>query len=144
MNSKKLTVLAALSLTLVLVGMMMFGVGTTRAAGTWYVATTGSDANDCLSPGTACQTIQAAINKASPGDTINVAAGTYNEQVQVNKTLTLKGAQAGVNARTRVPGTESIIDHVCGPVQILADNVVLDGFTVQGSTLPDPCFLSGR
>src|SRR3989441_2463404 len=25
----------------------------------------------------------------------------------------------------------------------MADNVVLDGFTVQGSTLPDPCFLSG-
>src|SRR6185369_12361381 len=31
----------------------------------------------------------------------------------------------------------------CGPVQIKADNVTLDGFTVQGSTLSDPCFLAG-
>jgi hypothetical protein len=38
---------------------------------------------------------------------------------------------------------ESIIQHPCGPVQIGADRVTLDGFTVQGSTLPDPCFLSG-
>ena len=69
--------------------------------------------------------------------------GAYNEQVQISKTLTLKGAQAGVDARTRVPAAESIIDHPCGPVQIMADNDTLDGFTVQGSVLPDPCFLSG-
>src|SRR3989442_11040001 len=65
--------------------------------------------------------------------------------VMINQTLTLHGAKAGVDARTRafVPTEESIIDHPCGPVQIMADNVVLDGFTIQGSTLPDPCFLAG-
>jgi hypothetical protein len=143
MNLKKLVVLAALALTLV-VGLMIFGGRTTHAAGPWFVnSTTGNDGNDCLSAATACQTIQAAINKASAGDTINVAAGTYNEQVQINKTLNLKGAQAGVDARTRVPSSESIIDNNCGPVQIMADNVTLNGFTVQGSTVSDPCFLSG-
>ena len=86
-------------------------------------------------------TISAAV--AAPGcTTINVAAGTYNEQVQVTRTLILRGAQAGVDARTR-SGAESIIDDACGPVQIMADNVTLNGFTIQGSTLPDPCFLSG-
>jgi hypothetical protein len=143
MNSKKLAVLSALTLTLVL-GLMFFGGTRTQAAGPWYVnSTTGNDSFDCLTPATACQTINAAIGKASAGDTINVAAGTYNEQVQINKTLTLKGAQAGVDARTRIAAGESIIDHACGPVQIMADKVVVDGFTIQGSTLSDPCFLAG-
>lgn len=109
-----------------------------------FVATTGTDAgpNDCLVAGNPCLTINHAIEQAVAGDTIHVAAGTYSEQVQVNKTLSLLGAQNGVDARTR-SGSESIIDSACGPVQIMADNVVIDGFTVQGSTLSDPCFLAG-
>src|SRR5688572_10768607 len=46
-------------------------------------------------------TIQAAVNAAAALDTIAVAAGTYVERVTVNKTLTLAGAQFGVDARTR-------------------------------------------
>jgi pectin methylesterase-like acyl-CoA thioesterase len=37
-------------------------------------------------------TIQSAITAASPGDTISVCPGTYNEQVIVNRSLTLTGA----------------------------------------------------
>ena len=49
-----------------------------RAASNLYVdATNGDDSNDCLSEANACATIQAAINKAAAGDTINVAAGEY-------------------------------------------------------------------
>ena len=87
-------------------------------------------------------TIQAAINAANNGDTIKVADATYNEAVDINKSLTLQGAQAGVDARTR-SGSESTITNSCGPVRIEADNVTLDGFTVEGSTDPDPCTLAG-
>ena len=108
------------------------------AAGPWYVnGATGNDVNDCLSPVTACMTIQAAVNKASPGDTINVAAGLYPEAplgpLTINKTLTLLGAQSGIDARTRV-GAESIINDVQG-TSVSASGVVIDGFTVQGSSV---------
>src|SRR5438105_7268801 len=103
-------------------------------------------ATDCNATTPAYPTISAAVAAASAGDTIKVCPGFYNEQVNVNKNnLRLLGAQAGTDARTRVfvAANEAIIDHACGPVQLEADNVVLDGFTVQGSTLPDPCFLAG-
>jgi hypothetical protein len=110
------------------------------AATTWYVATTGNDASSCMSPFTPCMTIQAAINKAAAGDTISVAAGGYPELLPVphvlgvNKTLTILGAQSGVDARSRV-GAESIVSDSQG-IYITANNVVIDGFTVQNSVNP--------
>ena len=56
-------------------------------------------------------TIQEAIDAASDGDTVMVAPGLYGSVV-IDKSLTLKGAQAGVDARTRSGDetTETIID----------------------------------
>ena len=126
---------------------LMITVGQAGAASTLVVDDDGlASAMDCNALTPAFVTISAAVAAAMPGDTIKVCPGLYLEQVQINKNnLTLQGAQFGVDARTRAfaPANESIIDDPCGPVQIMADKVVLDGFTVQGSTLPDPCFLSG-
>lgn len=88
-------------------------------------------------------TIQAAVDAASPGATINVDAGTYPELVTVYKNLTIQGAEAGIDARsnTRLAGTsESIVtgagtgSNETSAFYITANDVTIDGFTVQGNT----------
>ena len=79
-------------------------------------------------------TIQAAINAADAGDTIQVAAGTYNEFVDVSKPLSIRGANYGVDPNTDSRGDESIIsfdgDYA---VEIFASNVTFDGFSVSNT-----------
>ena len=83
--------------------------------------------------GEAYDTIQEAVDAASPGDTIIVYAGTYNEDVSCNKTLTIEGAQAGVCAVGGRSGDESII---VGSIRVIAPatDVTIDGFTITGTT----------
>jgi hypothetical protein len=60
----------------------------------YYVAKTGSDAglNDCTDINDPCLTIAYAITQAVSFGTINIAAGTYIENLSVAKGLSLKGA----------------------------------------------------
>jgi hypothetical protein len=89
-------------------------------------------------PDAAYSTIQSAVNAAAPGDTIEVCAGTYNENVTVNKAgLTLNGAQAGnpFAGRTFAGPTESTVDGVnvtagIAAITITAADVTIDGFSV--------------
>ena len=68
---------------------------------------------------------------------IEVAAGTYDEVVNVNIPLTIKGANAGI-AGNGVRGSESIVDGNNGAhpgFQITANDVTIDGFKVQNCAL---------
>ena len=59
-------------------------------------ATRGSDGNSCQSSTTACRTIGAAIAKSGGQGTINVAPGTYAENLVLgNVNLAIVGAGSG-------------------------------------------------
>ncbi|MDQ5836998.1 MAG: hypothetical protein M3379_09490, partial [Acidobacteriota bacterium] len=87
---------AALSLALVLLP------PGAKAATVWHV--TPGSTGACTQADPNCGSIQAAVNAASAGDTIQVAAGTYVEHVTISKDLTISGAGA---AQTIVDGTQS-------------------------------------
>jgi hypothetical protein len=58
-----------------------------------YVATSGTNAGNCQTIGTPCLTIAYALTQAAAsGDTINIAAGTYTEELTINKSVALVGA----------------------------------------------------
>jgi alpha-tubulin suppressor-like RCC1 family protein len=79
-------------------------------------------------------------NTALVGGTVNVAAGIYSESIIINKPLTLNGAKAGIDARSRATNSgESVLDGAGLQVSqhdaiIIANgvsNVVIDGFEVR-------------
>ena len=91
-------------------------------------------------------TIQAAVNAAPAGGTVTVDGGTYTETVTVNKQLTIDGIEAGVDARGNArqsAGVETIVTGattsagVGASFYVAANDVTLDGFTVQGETSQD-------
>ncbi len=74
-------------------------------------------------------TIQSAINAAAEGDTIQVAAGTYSENVNISKSLTILGANAGVNGSDDTRGTESTLR---GHLVVASNGITIDGMAFDG------------
>jgi hypothetical protein len=93
----------------------------------YYVDTLGDDLNDCLSPSSACRTVQGAHDKAPTGSAVIVAPGTFTENITIDQDLTLRGFGA----------TDTVIDGgASGPVvDILWNNpnhvVRIVGLTIQ-------------
>ncbi len=76
--------------------------------------------------------IQAAINAASPGDTIVVAPGTYTENLTIAKSVTIIGPNEGLGGTDGARGPEAVID---GTVTVSAlDAVMLDGLKFLNDT----------
>jgi hypothetical protein len=105
--------------------------GTSECTSTCYVdGVSGSDTNGGTSSSDAFKTIQKGVDVVNANGTVYVAAGTYNEDVSVAKTVDLRGAQYGeaVSGRTLADGSESTIN---GQITLNAANIKLDGFSIQ-------------
>ena len=68
--------------------------------------------------------IQDAVNAANDSDTIYVYGGTYNENVVINKSLTLTGGGSGI---TTINGEG---DHT---LKVTSDNVTISGFKIKNT-----------
>jgi nitrous oxidase accessory protein NosD len=109
------------------------------------LAASEADAATLTVCGSGCMfaSIQSAVDAASPDDTISVLAGTYIENVVVNKPLSLTGADAATTilkpaASSPNPCTGA---SLCGGaasniILVQADNVTISGFTLDGDN-PD-------
>jgi parallel beta-helix repeat protein len=77
------------------------------------------------------ESIQEAINNANAGDTIYVQPGIYQENVILNKSMSLIG---GNSSETFIDGGEE-----SNVLTVVSSNVVVSGFTIQnGGKIPMP------
>lgn len=81
-------------------------------------------------------TIQEAVNAANAGDMIVVRDGTYNENINVNKRLTIKSENGSANCIVQAASSN---DHI---FDVRVDYVNINGFTVKGATA-DPHYTAG-
>ena len=108
---------------------LLFVAAVTVAIASPTVFWVNDDAGSYLSPGASCTaagyaTIQAAINAAAPGDTVNVCPGTYVENVAINKSnLTVKSTQGAPVTIIRAASSYYV-------VFITQPNVTVEGFTI--------------
>ena len=90
-----------------------------------------------VGPGQTYTTIQAGVNAAISGDTINVLAGTYSTNpthtqgvVHVDKSLTIQGSGPGTKT---VDGGDPFAGGFWTGFNVVADNVTIKGLSVIGT-----------
>ena len=123
-------------------GIILLGAFQARAAtlpSVVYVdATMSDDTGNGLTALTAKKFIQSGVNLVAEGGTVNVAAGTYNEAVTVNESLTIRGPNAGINPNTGSRGDEAILNSTSTSdtmIRVLANDVTIDGLTFDGTAV---------
>ncbi|MBI3241625.1 MAG: hypothetical protein HYZ49_04960 [Chloroflexi bacterium] len=115
------------------------------APSTLYIATTGNDANSCVTLASPCATINGAIDKAANGDMIKVAVGTYTgmgtEVVTINKNVTLSGgwdanftAQNGMSTINGQSVRRAIL--INEGVTVSADRLIVYTGNANGGAIP--------
>ncbi len=80
--------------------------------------------------------IQDAVNAANDSDTIYVYGGTYNENVVINKSLTLTGGGSGI---TTIHGNED--PFIKSTIKIISNNVSIYKFTIENEGGSFACIL---
>lgn len=102
--------------------------GMSAAVPSYYVSSTGNDANDGRSAGAPFKSIQKAVDLAQPGAVITLASGVYLQDVH--------SARAGVaGASITLAGPADAVVKGGGGARIIEinhDNITLTGFTIDG------------
>jgi hypothetical protein len=123
-------------------GALALGTGVTTAhastaigTDTVYVSTHGSDANPCTKS-QPCATLQFAVDNAPAGSIVHVAAGTYNQTVNITQPVTIAGAGAG---KTIIDGsnidTQAMSPSYFGVISV-EDNIGAGGpINIRGLTV---------
>lgn len=126
---------------LTLCGLVSFMEAVTAQAATYYVATTGNDANTCAqsqSTATPKRSFNLALACMSAGDILYIRSGTYTEQIDI-QTVNLTGTAGNYITIAGYPGetvTLSFTDgaNMYGPIKargnrgwFIFENLVLDG-----------------
>jgi hypothetical protein len=124
-------------------GFVLLSSSAALAATTHWVNDDDPNGGAYVPPGMSCNdpgypTISAAVAAAASGDTIMVCEGTYIENVVLNKSLTLLGAQQNVNACGRV-ANESIVTPLIPAVMTVeldtgSAGTIINGFSFVGGT----------
>jgi hypothetical protein len=123
---------------LALAGIALLGFGATPA----YADTLVVDKDELQCPTVDFNSIEAAVQAAAPGDTIRVCPDVYNEEVTIDKPLTIKGTGHGGNANGLCftaptapdPTRDSILDgEEALEVGFIVESpgVVIDGFVIE-------------
>src|SRR5215472_9717906 len=92
----------------------------------WYVSNSGSDNNPGTNMAAPLQHIQTAVNRAAYGDTVNIQAGTYREQVLIESIRGTGSATNMLTVQAWDTNGDSIIETnempVINPFQLITNN----------------------
>ena len=116
-------------------------LGTASAAGgTLWVNDDDPNGGAYAPPGTSCNdpgysNIGAAVAAATPGDTVEVCAGTYTAGAPLDENLSIRGPNYRHQPERRTPVAEAVITAP-GPAFRISttDPVTIDGLTFSGGT----------
>ncbi len=112
-ESTKIWIFSVPIIFMILTAFALFSISIV-SANTWYVEEN--------------ESIQAAVNSATAGDTIIVGDGTYAENVDVDKRLTIKSENGSASTIVKAANSGG---HV---FEITTDYVNISGLTVKGAT----------
>ncbi len=111
----------------------------TKPRNNWYVSPGGSDSTGDGSLQQPLRDIQTAIGKAAPGNAIHILAGTYLENLNISKNLTLTG-ESGYASDVIIDGHRNgpvvkLVDVKCTIRMLTVQNGKDDGIFSSGGTL---------